>query len=55
VPGGLSVSYDAVDPIGTTSTADDYEPPTVFDLGDVFEVTKGSSDGSADANAQGMS
>jgi hypothetical protein len=32
----------------------DYEPPLVFDLGSVFEVTGGSSSGGGDSNGQGM-
>ncbi len=32
----------------------DYEAPLIYDLGSVFEVTRGSSSGGGDSNGQGM-
>ncbi len=32
----------------------EYESPLVFDLGPVFEVTRGSSSGGSDSNGQGL-
>lgn len=50
------MSDKEADPNGATSDVDnEYESPAVFDLGTVFEVTKGSTSGSADANGQGQS
>ena len=37
---------------GTQRNENDYEPPAVFDFGAVFEVTHGSSGGSADQGGQ---
>ncbi|MFD4670525.1 hypothetical protein ACFWNN_12365 [Lentzea sp. NPDC058450] len=31
----------------------DYEPPVLFDLGSVYDITFGSSNGGGDASGQG--
>ena len=46
------VNDNQAEPNDTVATDSDYEPPAVFDFGDVFDVTHGSATGGSDAGDQ---